>query len=298
MPTIRFAPVDNGIDYLSSVIEHLGKGAQELGQRDLKYGVLHLHAATEVLLKARLTREHWSQVLVDPSTANLDKFRSGQFKSCSMETAIQRLKDVSGIDVEPGAQKAIRSLSMTRNALQHYRLEHSAEAVEANAADVLNFLIIFLDEHLLPKMSDDELWDVETRMQAVRDGLARIQRFVKKRMNEIRRELERQPDLTVECATCRKPTLVVGSPEVRCLFCTTRIPGGLAAEEYAEAVLGRPWRVPPSTSDIFSQPSQPPVDPCPVCGEKAFVTDAVTTAAPEGIDLCFHCGAVGRMSDS
>ncbi|MEU1409794.1 hypothetical protein ABZ471_47740 [Streptomyces sp. NPDC005728] len=40
-------------DYLRSVVNHLDR--DEPGPRDLKYGVLHLQAATEVLLKARLT---------------------------------------------------------------------------------------------------------------------------------------------------------------------------------------------------------------------------------------------------
>jgi hypothetical protein len=50
---IMFRPVDNGLDYLESVIEHL-RG--EPDQRNLKYAVLHLQAAVEVLLKIRLMR--------------------------------------------------------------------------------------------------------------------------------------------------------------------------------------------------------------------------------------------------
>ncbi|MEU6226222.1 hypothetical protein [Streptomyces sp. NPDC047042] len=156
MPTtIRFTPVTNGIDFLRSVVGHLGKGANELSHEDLKYGVLHLHAATEVLLKARLTHEHWSQVLENPATANLAVFRSGNFKSCSMEEALDRLDRVVGIKI--GSRTAINSLTKTRNMLQHYGLEHSAEAVEANAGNVLNFLINFLDEHLLPHLPEDQL---------------------------------------------------------------------------------------------------------------------------------------------
>ncbi|OEJ49529.1 hypothetical protein [Streptomyces agglomeratus] len=296
--TIRFTPVSNGVDYLISVVQHLGKEAAEVDHRDLKYGVLHLHAATEVLLKARLTQEHWSQVLENPSAAHLGKFRSGDFRSCSMDTAIKRLNDVAEVQIESGSQSAISSLSMTRNALQHYSLERSAAAVEANAATVLSFLITFIDNHLRPELSDDELWDVEPQMTKVRDGLAQIQGFVKKRMNEIRHELERHPERTVECPTCRKLALVVGSPQARCLFCTTRMSWEEAAIGYVDIVLQRPWRQLPSTSGFFSQPAQPPVDTCRNCHQVALVTEAPTAAESEGIDLCFHCAQAAPSAAS
>lgn len=54
---IEFRPVRNGVDYLLSAVQHLTAGQQPPGDRDLKYTVLHLHAATEVLLKARLVRD-------------------------------------------------------------------------------------------------------------------------------------------------------------------------------------------------------------------------------------------------
>jgi hypothetical protein len=56
---IKFPPVENGLDYLKSAAEHL---RDEPTARDLKYAVLHLHSAVEVLLKVRLMREHWSLI--------------------------------------------------------------------------------------------------------------------------------------------------------------------------------------------------------------------------------------------
>jgi hypothetical protein len=64
---ILFPPLLNGLDYLKSVIEHL---RDKPDQRNLKYAVLHLQAAVEVLLKARLIREHWSLVFEKPSAAS------------------------------------------------------------------------------------------------------------------------------------------------------------------------------------------------------------------------------------
>lgn len=39
---------------------------------NLKYAVLHLQAAAEVLLKVRLMRTYWALVFKEPGTANLD----------------------------------------------------------------------------------------------------------------------------------------------------------------------------------------------------------------------------------
>jgi hypothetical protein len=62
-PTVDFPPVTNGMDYLCSVVEHLTGNPQP---RDLKYAVLHLQAAAEVLLKARLAREDAAPSLDQP----------------------------------------------------------------------------------------------------------------------------------------------------------------------------------------------------------------------------------------
>jgi hypothetical protein len=47
---INFPPIQNGFDYLMSTVEHL---RERPTARDLKYAVLHLQAAVEVLLKVR-----------------------------------------------------------------------------------------------------------------------------------------------------------------------------------------------------------------------------------------------------
>ena len=50
---LDFPPIRNGVDYLVSVVNSL-HGDSEVGPREVKYAVLHLQAAAEVLLKARL----------------------------------------------------------------------------------------------------------------------------------------------------------------------------------------------------------------------------------------------------
>src|SRR4051794_21616080 len=66
---LDFPLVRNGLDYLTSVVEHLDENESTVTPRDVKYAVLHLQAAVEVLLKARLMAEHWSLVFSKPEDA-------------------------------------------------------------------------------------------------------------------------------------------------------------------------------------------------------------------------------------
>jgi hypothetical protein len=59
---LGFQPVVNGVDFLDSAITHLLKPHDA---RSVKYAVLHLQAAIEILVKVRLQRERSSPGTVD-----------------------------------------------------------------------------------------------------------------------------------------------------------------------------------------------------------------------------------------
>ncbi|MGH7927193.1 MAG: hypothetical protein ACREQV_05315 [Candidatus Binatia bacterium] len=63
--------------------------------------MLHLQAAVEVLLKARLIRDHWSLVFEKPSAASSAARASGDFKSVTLEDTLSRLTNIASIDL-PG----------------------------------------------------------------------------------------------------------------------------------------------------------------------------------------------------
>ncbi|MEU6226221.1 hypothetical protein [Streptomyces sp. NPDC047042] len=67
------------------------------------------------------------------------------------------------------------------------------------------------------------------------------------------------------------------------------MPGELAADYYVTDILERSYSAPELPDVPFSLPAQPPVDKCSHCAHVALVTGTLTTAKPEGIDLCFHC---------
>ncbi|WP_328690742.1 hypothetical protein OG879_28945 [Streptomyces caniferus] len=241
-PDLDFTPVHNGMDYLRSAVEHLAgqeweHKVSEPDARALKYAVLHLHAAAEVLLKARLTHEHWSLVFSEPAAASWDKYTDGDFQSCSIPTTLDRLERVARVPFPQKKRTAITQLGETRNALTHYGHSKSAHRVEGQVATMLDLLITFISEHLQPT-EGKEAPHVETAMRELRGRLGRVQKLVDKRMNGLAQQLQEHADYTVICPECRQDALVVGQSPA-CLFClqTYNAPRE-AALRWGESIVG------------------------------------------------------------
>ncbi|NUV62598.1 hypothetical protein [Streptomyces sp. CAI-85] len=193
----HFSPVENGLDYLVSVIEHLESEDGPISARNLKYAVLHLAAGTEVLLKARLQIEHWSLVFAQPGTATRQALTDGSFSSCSPEETRQRLTNIVAIPFGVREKKALSDLARSRNALQHYGLvgdNADAGKAETTTAQVLNFLIGFIETHLLPHLEDQQRAEAEIAMERIRGGLHMIQAYAAERMRDLAPVLGTEPN--------------------------------------------------------------------------------------------------------
>ncbi|MFF0762310.1 hypothetical protein ACFYWH_20075 [Streptomyces sp. NPDC003737] len=274
-PLLDFPPVRNGIDYLASVVEHLDENGA-VGPRDLKYAVLHLQAAAEVLLKARLLREHWSLVFKDPGTATKKDFESAAFDSCGIMAAVGRLRDIAGIAFDKKETDALDALAKDRNALQHYGLTHSAQAVEARAGRVLDFLVRFLEAELLPLLSEPEHEAAARDMIPVMEGVKNISSYVKRRLDRLRGELKGLESRTIRCPDCEQVTLVVAPGGGDCRFC---------GEAWPHSVL--------LAADYLNDPfPEALARPCPQCDANVLVHGVAFADSPD-VDLlyCFSCTA-------
>ncbi|MEU9774551.1 MULTISPECIES: hypothetical protein [unclassified Streptomyces] len=277
-PQLDFPPVRNGIDYLASVVEHLYEEESAVEPRDLKYAVLHLQAAAEVLLKARLLREHWSLVFKDPGKATRKDFDSADFESCGTGAAVERLRDIVGINFEKKETEALDALAKDRNALQHYGLTHNAHAVEARAGRVLDFLLRFLEDELLPLLDGREREMAAREMIPVSDGVRNISSFVTRRLNRLRGELKGQQSLTLQCPDCEQMTLVVVPGGGVCHFCSASWSSDESiASDYLEAH--------GETEELIQL--------CPQCDDYALVEGVVFADDPTaaGALYCFGCTA-------
>ena len=74
MDTLQFSLVENAFDFFLEAIESL----QGQNTRKVKYAVLHLTSAVELVLKARLVKEHWTLICRDPSKVTQENFRPVQ----------------------------------------------------------------------------------------------------------------------------------------------------------------------------------------------------------------------------
>ncbi|MEU2916317.1 hypothetical protein ACFYM3_42990 [Streptomyces massasporeus] len=283
------------MDYLLSAVTHLTEGGQPPNDRDLKYAVLHLHAATEVLLKARLVREHWSLVINDVRKATEKKFHEGDFASVSVEATIERLRDIVGLDIGQANRTAIVNLTRTRNAFTHYGHTATAYAVETQITLVLGFLLDFIPTHLYDPRSTSQFGtEYMDTMERIRERLGRIDSLVKARMRNVNAALKDMADRTVLCPHCRQYAVAIPEekdqaedqvlePELRCLFCTAQWPACELARLYVLEVTG--------TDDGQLQPCG-----CseygPWAEQPTVVLGASTAAEPDAfMGLCFRCGA-------
>lgn len=106
------ALVNNAFDFLQKAINEFDAAP--------KYSVIHFCAAVEMLLKARLMREHWSLIVSRPENANWNKFLTGDFMSVTMDDARARLRDIAGEEIPDDAFNSFRVLANHRNKMIHF----------------------------------------------------------------------------------------------------------------------------------------------------------------------------------
>ncbi|MFI2764889.1 hypothetical protein ACH5A3_39675 [Streptomyces echinatus] len=277
---LDFPPVRNGVDYLLSAVDLLG--SDRMKPRGIKYAVLHLHAAAEVLLKTRLVREHWSLVFDDPGQATERAFRSGDFRSCTLAQAVVRLRNIAGITITAKENEALGDLGRDRNALQHYGLTHNAHAVEARAGRVLDFLVRFLDDVLLPGLALEEANAIGADMVRVRDGLTGVRAFITQRLRRLRGDLQGREERTVRCPHCEQLAMVAEKEATWCVFCGAV---ATAKEMVVYMFLNGPG-------------DEARTGICPRCAQHALVYD-VDLATGDRVTFCFSCpGPISTPADA
>ncbi|MFF4866796.1 serine/arginine repetitive matrix protein 1 [Streptomyces sp. NPDC001231] len=280
---LDFPLVRNGLDYLTSVVEHLDENESMVTARDVKYAVLHLQAAVEVLLKARLMAEHWILVFSKPEDATRKALDEATLSSVTTDQAVTRLRNIAAVPITDKEEKALTGLGKHRNKLQHFGLTAPARAVEAKAGEVLDFLIRFVDEELLPRLGPKERKEAERTLRGLRGSLVNINTFVKERTNRIRGEVKKEgvENRTIQCPDCDQMALVLGEtagpgaePVAACRFCASRWgPEELLSFFRAEGQ---------------DEPSE--LNTCPRCGEWMLGWGVRILSEPVGeVSFCFAC---------
>jgi hypothetical protein len=284
----RFSPLENGLDFLLSSLEHLTNASSLASQesalnanekwqqkRHLKYALLHLCSSIELLFKVRLQQEHWSLVFDDISKADKQSQDIGNFKSVIFHDLVDRLIRICNVDLSDKQKRDLTNLRDRRNRMEHFGTVDSLPAVSTSVASMVSFIVDFVEATFEP----DQLAEEEILIADIRSKLGACNAFVEQRWKEIRTDVERFHSV-IECPTCQQKALEVDGGVVRCRFCYHTTDPDDAANDYIARVLGYSSRY-----SVEKDGGEWPLNRCPQCGHNTLVgTEEMQS------HFCFNCG--------
>lgn len=294
---------ENGLSFLQRAMH---AAAQENpDQQEMTHAAVDLAVAIEVLLKARLVREHWALVCVDIGKNTKSDLRSGKAKTVSPEVAVARLSGVAGVDLDVERVKSIVDL---RNRAAHFTLETTPDfALHATFGRGLHFIHGLIGAEFT-RSPDRLVTDTAFHfLNEGRDHLTRIDSYVRARLAEIEPDLLKAT-LCLECPLCHQAALVVdeapeGEGGALCRFCSSGPHDEELADLYVENVLNM------SSHVTIKDGGEWPVHECFECGRESLVEgirqlrpppDAATdeqAGQPEPVfAACFSCALTRQGS--
>ena len=212
--------VENAFDFLNRAISDFPDSP--------KYSVIHFYAAVELILKARLMREHWALIITKPECANKADFFKGAFNSVGLKDACARLKAIADSGINQQAYESFAKLATHRNSLMHYfHAELATEAVQMERIVSEQSTAWFFLHDLLTKQwgTHFKLWHKEIRK--LDSAMKRHRSYLKVRFNALRPAIKiekQQGKVFVPCSACgfrsaRQEEIVEGLNRERCLVC-------------------------------------------------------------------------------
>ena len=217
-PQFHLGLLENGLDFVLSAAEHADLGTP----RDLKYAALHLVDGIELLIKAKLEKEHWTLLFADIDKASQAKLQQGDFRSVDLPTAIERLKNIVGAKLSAEHEERLKEIRILRNRLRHYKADVGIDQLRAILSVCLDFCYSFFRGDGTTRAgngSNEETWAkilkhllankdfVEARLQNIRGGLTHSRAW--------------------ECPECWQAAVVIDAENTNCRFCGA-VPGPIA----------------------------------------------------------------------
>ena len=260
---LQLVLLDNALDLLLSAAEAVRRGERP---RSLKEAVLHLGNGVELLIKARIAREHWSLIFDDVDGASHDKLTAGDFVSVAFPKALTRLNQIVGVSIDKSSMEHLNSLRQLRNRLTHFTATLDPAQTKSLVAKGMTFCVAFCQQQ------DMATREAQKHLGEIHKNLLELQEFVDARMQDI--SVDWKDFVIWECPECWQPALVIDVGEVDCKFCRHRAdPIELAADN-----------------------AEGHVTDCPECSqEQTFAFILYNNDA--GGWMCFSCGEGGEDYD-
>jgi hypothetical protein len=194
---------------------HLYRAATDL-ERAPRDASIHLSAALELLLKARLAHAHWSLVDKRPGTTPFAKVQNGEFSSVGFSEAIERVATITGMAWQVAERRILESIANHRNKLLHFHnpdFDNSALR-EQLALDQCRAWSIF--RRLLEGPWNEAFPDIEQDLEKAHEFLVRNTAYLQVRFEHAGAAIGHalKSGLTVRtCTACGFESLVVKEAE-------------------------------------------------------------------------------------
>ncbi len=104
--------MENAVSFLNSAVKNLDNSP--------KNSIIDLYTAIELILKARLMKEHWSLIISKVEEADIAKFEVGDFKSITLGQAFRRLSKICDECINEYAIRNFSQLGVHRNQIVHF----------------------------------------------------------------------------------------------------------------------------------------------------------------------------------
>lgn len=260
--TASWALVDNGLDFLRRAINEMAAEPP-----DNKYAIIHLFSAVEVLIKARLMREHWTLACTKVDGSTIAGLTNGDVHTVDAATGIDRLRTTVGLNISKDQADRVEGLRKFRNRAAHFAIVGNTDiAVRGALARGLDFTVWFLETHIRPDAPLSEATLIDNALEELAPVLQELKAYVAERLATIKTKLAKFSTL-LRCPNCLQPALTLSEGEApKCLLCWWQEEGEASANSYVYNVLNESEYVVVKDGGIW------PVHDCPNCEDSAFVS--------------------------
>ncbi len=192
--------VENAIDFLSKALSEI--------EEQPKYSMINFHAAVGLFMKARLMKEHWSLVVTSREEPDWNKFVRGDFRSVSLDEAINRLEKIVKNNFSSTEKKAFRDVAQHRNKIVHFFHEsHTQENNDQFRSEVVRHQLNswYLLHRLLTIKWNKEFSPWSEKLESMDGNLRKLHDFLIVIFDNIKEEIElrkKNGDVYRECLSC------------------------------------------------------------------------------------------------
>lgn len=179
-PSSEFHWIANSaFGFLLSGIAHMWEGR---GPDALRHAAIDFFTAIDLLLKARLSAEHWAFVIADAAKADRAAYRAGEAATVSLAQAADRLARIAEVPVPKEAFAAFEALRHTRNKAAIFRTPEDIDpaTTEARRSELARLQLAGWTamRTLLVESWKDRFAGFEASIRAVDEAMAKHRRTV------------------------------------------------------------------------------------------------------------------------